>query len=164
MNENKVWLSEEEHLARLPRKRVAAGALMRNAHGAIMIVKPTYRTYWLIPGGTVDAGEAPLRACVREVREELDLDLPITRLLCVAHHRRDVHGDEVLHFIFDGGVVIEPQLAQIRLPADEIAEYRFVSLNEALTVLSSTVADCVRVAYDAIQQNATLYAEDGVVV
>lgn len=35
-------------------------------------------TYYLLPGGTVEEGETPEAACVREIREELNLDVEIT--------------------------------------------------------------------------------------
>jgi 8-oxo-dGTP diphosphatase len=36
-----------------------------------MLVRPTYKPYWDIPGGYVEPGETPKDACVREVFEEL---------------------------------------------------------------------------------------------
>ena len=40
--------------ARMPRKRVSAGALFRDAAGRILVVEPTYKDSWEIPGGIVE--------------------------------------------------------------------------------------------------------------
>jgi 8-oxo-dGTP diphosphatase len=34
-----------------------------------------YPNHWTLPGGRVEAGESPRQAIIREVKEELDLDL-----------------------------------------------------------------------------------------
>jgi 8-oxo-dGTP diphosphatase len=45
--------------------------LFRDAAGRVLLVKPTYKNGWEIPGGYVDAGESPRAAAAREVKEEL---------------------------------------------------------------------------------------------
>ena len=51
------------------RPLVAAGVLFFDEQGRVMLVDPTYKPGWEIPGGYVEAGESPLEACVREVKE-----------------------------------------------------------------------------------------------
>ena len=43
--------------------RVAAGALIRAPAGRILLVTPTYKDGWEIPGGYVEPGESPAAAC-----------------------------------------------------------------------------------------------------
>jgi 8-oxo-dGTP diphosphatase len=50
---------------------VAAGVLFVDEQERVLLVRPTYKAYWEIPGGYVDEGESPLQACTREVAEEL---------------------------------------------------------------------------------------------
>ncbi|SAK78869.1 NUDIX hydrolase [Caballeronia fortuita] len=40
---------------------------------ALLLVKPSYRREWNLPGGSVDAGETPEAAALREIDEELGL-------------------------------------------------------------------------------------------
>ncbi|MEV6793642.1 NUDIX hydrolase [Streptomyces sp. NPDC051320] len=71
---------------------MAAGALFFDEAGHVLLVEPTYKDYRDIPGGYVEQGESPLQACVRELREELDITPPIGRLLAMdwalGHGRR----------------------------------------------------------------------------
>jgi ADP-ribose pyrophosphatase YjhB (NUDIX family) len=48
---------------------VAAGALFVDEQDRVMLVRPTYKPYWDVPGGYVEKGESPLQACIREVAE-----------------------------------------------------------------------------------------------
>jgi ADP-ribose pyrophosphatase YjhB (NUDIX family) len=75
---------ESQENARPPTApKVAAGVLFIDEQERVMLVRPTYKDYWDIPGGYVEAGESPLQACIREVAEELGLQVKITRLLTV---------------------------------------------------------------------------------
>ena len=42
--------------------------ILKNKH--ILLIKPTYRPHWELPGGKVEKGEAPETAAVRETKEE----------------------------------------------------------------------------------------------
>ena len=53
-----------------------------------IILKPTYKNHWLLPGGVVEANESPRQACIREVKEETDIDCQLTRLLCIDYKER----------------------------------------------------------------------------
>jgi 8-oxo-dGTP pyrophosphatase MutT (NUDIX family) len=111
----------------LPRMQVASGCLLTDGAGNVLLVKPTYKPPWEVPGGVVEQAESPLAACKREVREELGLDIRPARLLAVDYRkpRPDGRGD-ALRFIFDGGVLTPDQVAAIKLDGHELSEFRFV--------------------------------------
>ncbi len=123
----------------LPKKRMAAGALFRNALGEILLVKPTYRPDWLIPGGITEADESPRQGCAREAREEIGLEVVIGRLLCVEYLPREGPRTETVQWIFDGGVLNAAQIAAIVLQAGELSAHRFVTPGEALRLLNPTL-------------------------
>ncbi|MGW7468938.1 NUDIX domain-containing protein, partial [Streptomyces xantholiticus] len=63
---------------------VAAGVLLFDSEGRVLLVDPTYKPGWEFPGGVVESGEAPARAGMREVTEELGIELAdVPRLLVV---------------------------------------------------------------------------------
>ena len=156
------WVVEAEFYRQLPRKRMAAGVLICNEHSEILLVKPIYRKEWLTPGGVIEKGESPRQACMRELREELGLDVGIGRLLCLEY----VSGDEVkgdaLMFIFDGGIFSNAQVERIVLQKEELSMFRFMPLNETQSLLPAKAVERVRQAVRAMNQGEVVYLEDGV--
>ncbi|MET9142955.1 NUDIX hydrolase [Streptomyces sp. NPDC004042] len=104
----------------------SAAALFFNQDGEVLIVNPTYKDYWNLPGGAVDTDqcEAPREAAVREVREELGITPPIGRLLVHAWVTIAGRGAQAL-YIFDGGVLTTADQAAITLQESELSEYAF---------------------------------------
>ena len=75
----------------LPAIPVSAGALIFDRAGRLLILKPTYKAGWTIPGGVMEAdGETPWDACRREVAEECGLHIGAghpARLACMDFRR-----------------------------------------------------------------------------
>jgi 8-oxo-dGTP diphosphatase len=119
--------SAEYHF-QLPRMQVASGCLLTDGAGHVLLVKPTYKPPWEIPGGAVEEGESPLAACLREVREELGIDVAPSSLLVVDYLEPQTgrRGD-ALRFVFDGGELSAGKVASIKLNDDELSEFRFVA-------------------------------------
>ena len=140
--------------------RSAAGALFLDAEGRVLIVEPTYKDYWEIPGGMLEAGETPSQACAREVEEELGLTVPPGRLLVVDWAPHPVLGDRVL-FVFDGGTLDPGQFAAISLQAEELASYALVEPDEVPARLIPRLARRVTAALSARSAGTTSYLEHG---
>ena len=88
-----------------PRYRVRRGAGLRPGRAAL-ILKPTYKTGWTIPGGVMEAdGETPWDACRREVREECGLEVRGGRLAAStsAPAARGTTSPGGIRFLFDCG-------------------------------------------------------------
>lgn len=105
----------------LPSKRIGAGLVCRDAVDRILLVQPTYKSTWDLPGGVVEAGESPAACAAREVREELGLDLAVGRLLVVDWLPARPPKTEGLMLQFDGGVLDDALTARFRLPPDDDA-------------------------------------------
>jgi 8-oxo-dGTP pyrophosphatase MutT (NUDIX family) len=133
---------------RLPRMQVGSGCLLTDGSGNVLLVKPTYKPPWEIPGGAVEAAESPLAACKREVHEELGLDVVLTRLLVVDYREPEAgrRGD-ALRFIFQGGELTPDEMASITLNEQEISEFRFVDPaaldNYVIPVLARRLRACL---------------------
>lgn len=142
------------------RAAAAAGALFTDDAGRIMLVCPTYKNYWDIPGGYVESGETPYEACVREVAEELGIHPTIGRLLTADWAPSDRDGDKIL-FIFDGGQLSPEQHAAITLQADELSEYRYVRLHDLESLTLPRLVRRLTSAYHAHTERHTAYIEHG---
>ena len=145
----------------LPKKRMASSALFLNEEGKILIVKPTYRRDWLLPGGVVEEYESPHEACAREIREELSLDILLGRLLCVEYLSQEREQTECVQFSFSGGMLSETQIKDIQLPSDELSDYLFSPFEDAVRLLSPMLSKRLPYCLQALYENLTVYLEDG---
>lgn len=153
--------STNEHFtARLPTKRVAADCLIFDAEGRFLVVEPTYKTTWDVPGGVSEVDESPRRTAQREVTEELSLEIEPGALLAVDWISRRGDWSEVVAFLFDGGVVEVPA-DDLTLQTEEIRTARFVTLGEAEAMMTEWEYARVVAALEAKRRHSTVYLEDG---
>ncbi|MFC4068597.1 NUDIX domain-containing protein [Actinoplanes subglobosus] len=150
-----------DYTATLPRKRIGAGVLLSDGRGRALICEPTYKDYWEIPGGVVEADESPHAAAAREIQEELGLSLQPGRLLVTDWVPPRPDRTEGLMLIFDGGELTPAQAATIRLPPDELRGWAWCTGPEAATRLSALLARRLTAAVRARADGSVAYLEDG---
>lgn len=153
MTDRKAWYES------LPKKRMGSGALFLNEAGQLLLVNPTYKPQWEIPGGLVELNESPRTACIREVKEEIGLDVAPERILCLDYLHAKGERTEGIMFIFWGGVLTEAQIASIRLPESELSEFRFVSIDEAGQLLTPQMKNRLQKSLEAVPTEKTIYIE-----
>ena len=138
---------------------VSAGALIFDRAGRLLILKPTYKSGWTIPGGIMEAdGESPWEACQREVREETGIEVSQGRLAAMDFRRPRPGRPGGIRFLFDCGQVSDAALAGLKLQPEEVSESRLVSLPDALALLRGPIRRRVKAA---TQGQAPVYLEDG---
>jgi 8-oxo-dGTP diphosphatase len=143
----------------LPMIPVSAGALIFDSTGRLLILKPTYKKGWTIPGGVMEAdGETPWDACRREVREECGIDVRAGRLACTDFRPARPGRPGGIRYLFDCGRADAAALAAITLQPAEIAEYRLASIDTALTLLRPAIRRRVRAA---TRRRRFVYLENG---
>ncbi|MBU6427215.1 NUDIX hydrolase [Patescibacteria group bacterium] len=151
-----------EYYKNLPKKRMGAGALFLNDDEEVLIVKPSYKDHWSIPGGTVDDNESPKAACIREIKEEINLDASHVTFLCVDYSPRESdEKNESLRFIFYAGVLTDSEISNIKLDNKELVEFRFAPVSEAEKLLGHKLARRLPKCMDAIKTGTSIYLENG---
>ncbi|MEU6098120.1 NUDIX hydrolase [Streptomyces sp. NPDC047079] len=153
-------MAPNAHEAKMAHPRMAAGALFFDAAGRVLMVEPSYKDYWEIPGGYVETGESPLHAAIREVQEELGITPPIGRLLAVDWAPNEAEGDKVL-YLFDGGQLSQDDLAAITLQPEELKSFAFVSSEEIVERTIPRLARRILAAAEARNEAAPVYLEHG---
>src|SRR5262252_5727352 len=137
----------------------SASALIFDDRRRLLILRPTYKSGWTIPGGVMEAdGETPWQACQREVREECGLDLTSGRLACVDFRSPRPGRVGGIRFLFDCGAFADTALAGISLQPEELSAYQVVDMSIALTLLRKPIRRRVRAANS---RRGLYYLEDG---
>ena len=89
-----------------------------------------YSGYWDIPGGLVEAGELPKDALIREVKEEVNLNVKVKKIL-----QEDSNLDKEKNIVFTRLVyecdITNKNIEDIKLQMDEHDDYKLIdSLDE----------------------------------
>ena len=151
----------EQYVAGLNRKPMGAGVLFRDTMGRVLLVEPSYRPEWGIPGGAVEAEESPWAAAARELFEEVGLDLPLGQLLVVDYVPPQDSRPEFVVFVFDGGILDETIVERMLFPDGEIISASFHTLAEARSKVTPLLADRLTAAVQAVEQGVTALCEQG---
>ena len=151
---------EKEFYARIPKKRAGGGVIFLNKKDKILLVKPSYRDYWLFPGGIVEKDESPREGAIREIKEEIGFDVVNCRLVSVDYVSDDGIRGDAMEFLFYGGVLSEKDIKNIKLD-DEIVEYKFMGIKEAAEKVSRKAKTRLINTLEAIKNNSVVYLENG---
>jgi ADP-ribose pyrophosphatase YjhB (NUDIX family) len=163
MAERDKPFADDEH--DLPAVPASSGALIFDRRGRLLILRPTYKSGWTIPGGVMAAdGETPWQACQREVREECGLEVGQARLACVDFRPPRPGRPGGIRFLFDCGAQDDTALSAITLQSAEIAQHRLVPVAEALVLLRKPIRRRVRAVRNTngrARRRGCVYLEDG---
>jgi ADP-ribose pyrophosphatase YjhB (NUDIX family) len=154
-------MDSKNFYANLPKKRMGAGVLFLNKKGEVLILKTNYKRTWTIPGGMVEKDESPRQTAIRETKEETGLKIFNPEFLCVDYNSDYEEKGESLQFVFYGGILNQKQINGLKIPNDEINEYKFAKIEEAVKLLSKRfkrrLPNCVK----AFKKQKPVYLEEG---
>jgi 8-oxo-dGTP diphosphatase len=144
----------------LPKKRMAAGCLFFDEQGNVLMVKPTYKPVWELPGGGVEHNESPKQCCQREIQEEIGLKRKVGDLLVVDYTSDTEEKTESLQFLFDGGILTAAEVESIHLGFDELSEFRFFAIEALPTEMTPALRNRLLAARQQKTQGSGIYLED----
>ncbi|EKE10890.1 MAG: NUDIX hydrolase [uncultured bacterium] len=158
-------MNDQGYIKNLPQKRMASGVVIFNEFGEVLLVKPTYKNHWSVPGGVIDKDESPRDAAIRETKEEINIELKKCDLLCIDYMSPRDSGfstkDENMQFIFYGGILSNEEINQIQIPKEEIGEFGFFSKDESLKQVGEKLSNRLPACYEAIDTKIPVYLEGG---
>src|SRR5258705_8846517 len=105
-----------------PLFQVFAAAVIFHTENKILLVKMTYQQFhpWGLPGGSLEYSETPEVGVVREVHEEIGLEVDVEKLLLLKTWSPDKVGLYYLCKIKSGNFQ----------PSDEVSEYGYFSMDD----------------------------------
>jgi 8-oxo-dGTP pyrophosphatase MutT (NUDIX family) len=151
----------DEYVRSLHRKRMSAGVLLRDSEDRLLMVEPSYKPQWEIPGGVVEENESPWTAAVREAHEEVGFDRPLGRLLVIDHVLSDGAMPEGIAFVFDGGLITEREVRELVLTDPEIVSVSLHTLEEAAAKVKPSFAERLAAALTAARTGDLAFCENG---
>lgn len=147
------------------RKPSAVAAVFFDEDGKILLVKPTYKDHWGMPGGAIEDGESPADGCAREIKEELSLDLKKENLkiLSIDYVNKGVTKSwgDAIRFVFFAGVLSPAQISNIKLQESELEKMDFIDVTELPNRLSPHTARAIAKSVEAYKNGKIVYLEDG---
>lgn len=121
-----------------PQKMIVVKVVIKSDKGNILLAKPNYKKSWQLPGGGVDDGESPEEAAVREVREELSLNIAKAELrLKDTIYKLD---EELLFLIYEASEVITEDSA-LKVEKGEITDFQFANVTAVAPLLPEYYSD-----------------------
>ena len=144
--------------AGLPTKRVIAQGLIHNSAGEILLCELTYKQEWDLPGGVVDPHESPAHAVVREIREEMQVEVSPRSLVAVNWLPPWCGWDDATLFVFDLGLD-DDVIARAHLEPRELQALHWCTLDQVEARSAPYVTRMLRRL--GRQTEGTAYLEDG---
>ncbi len=131
------------YLKSLPKKRIGASIIFLNKDKELLVLKLSYkRDGWGIPGGVVDEFESPIKAAIREAKEEIGIKVKVLNCLVVDFTKEKIghYISEGLQFVFFGGILKDEEIKKIKIDNEEIVDFKFVSLKKAEKILRKNIS------------------------
>lgn len=115
----------------LPRKRLIAHALLTDPWDRVCLLETTFKDDWELPGGIVNPSESPRDGAVREIDEELSLQLEVGRVLVVDWLAPYLGWEDAVELIFDAGALTPEQVDAIVPDPVEVRAVHWLAADKA---------------------------------
>lgn len=138
---------------------MAAAVLFHDRDGPVLLLEPSYKPNWELPGGAVETDESPWDTATRELREELGWPVRLGRLLLVDYVRPQDQRPEGVVFVFDGGEVSAETMPPVSFEDGEILSASLHTLERARPKVKQLLSDRISSALTALEQGSTVLCE-----
>ena len=141
--------------------RVVAAVIRNNSDGKIKIFATArgygkYKGWWEFPGGKIEAGETPEEALIREIKEELTVDIRVYDLIqTLEYDYPDFHlsMDCFWAEIVNGQPVLKEAEAAKWLSIDELDSVEWLPSDQILVGRIKTQYPCQNISHQSALEN-----------
>ncbi|MFT3970359.1 MAG: NUDIX hydrolase [Micropruina sp.] len=145
----------------LPRKRLIAHALITDPWDRVCLLETTFKPDWELPGGIVNTFESPWDGAVREIAEEMSLDVAVGRILVVDWLGPYLGWEDAVELIFDGGTLTAEQIDLAVPDLGEIREVHWLAPDKAADKMAPFARGRMLAAVSCRVSGGTQYLERG---
>jgi 8-oxo-dGTP diphosphatase len=111
----------------MPTLKIATACFL-NDKQELLVVRKKNTTAWMLPGGKLDANETPTEALVRELQEELQIEIDATTL-CFIGSFDAIAANEANTFVNAQAFLARLPAGKTPVHAAEIAEMKWLPLS-----------------------------------
>lgn len=145
----------------LPRKRLIAHALLTDPWDRVCLLETTFKPDWELPGGIVNPSESPRAGAVREIEEELSLELEVGRILVVDWLSPYLGWEDAVELIFDAGRLSPDQVDAIVPDPAEVRAVHWLAPDKAAEKMAPFARGRLLAAVACRVGGGTQYLERG---
>ncbi|MFJ6792951.1 NUDIX domain-containing protein [Streptomyces sp. NPDC091268] len=150
------------YYAAQPAPLVAATGIVLDSRGRVLVLTPSYKDGLELPGGAVGDTETPEEGLARELKEELDLSVPVGRLLAVDSRPPLALGRSLIAHVHVVGPLSPGQAAALSFADGEVEAARWLTPQEACAALPARIAPRLRAGLAALEAGSVAHLVDGV--
>ncbi len=132
-------------------KTKSAHTILTDNNGSILLTQRNDVPIWVIPGGTVEDEESPTNCVIREIKEELGVDINNPKLIAKYSYKNKSYAKELFM------CVVNKSITKDIKPSDEVRAYRWFKTNKLPQLISIHEIDKVK---DYISYNNKLIEKD----
>lgn len=132
---------------------VGVGAVVINSENEVLLLlrkKDPERGCWSIPGGTVEYGESVEEALIRELEEELSIEVEIVGLLRVTNH---ILKEGPTHWVSPAFLVRHISGSPCNMEPDYHEDMRWYPIHSLPSNITMTASLALKSYLDKVNQN-----------
>ena len=143
----------------LPAKRMIGHVVFTDPAGRVLMVEPTYKPDWELPGGIIEHGEPPAVGAQRELMEELGFSVTLGAPALVDWMPPYLGWSDAVEFIWNAGVL--PDSTHFLRPTGELRGIHWVALDELAQRVTPLSARRIPLV---LTSTSTVFTVDGRVI
>lgn len=109
--------------------KLRVGVLIKKGDKILLVKhKKDNETYWVLPGGKVEKGETLKETARREIKEELNLNIRVGRLIYLSEvidEKKKIH---IIDFFFSGKIIKGKPMLKSKDPV--VCDFKFVEIEK----------------------------------